>query len=259
MKSVKKVASRFGDKFKQISGKFNFEFIFRNVIANAVIVAVILVAFMCSGFSSGQRTVQVSNSEYKGTIFAGDKQSKKVSLMVNVYWGNEYLIKMLEIFKEHNVKTTFFIGGSWAEKNIELLKRIYADGHEIASHGYSHMDQGKFGYQENFEEINKCHLIIKDILKLEMNLFAPPSGSYNSSTIKVAETLGYKTIMWTRDTIDWRDQDENLIYSRAVTGVSGGDLILMHPTKCTSNALAKIIESINSNGFEVAKVSEVIC
>ena len=72
----------------------------------------------------------------------------------------------------------------------------------------------------------------------------------------MASELGYKTIMWTRDTIDWRDQDVDLIYNRAIDGAKGGDLILMHPTECTRDALGRIIDTLQSQGFELVTVSD---
>ena len=72
----------------------------------------------------------------------------------------------------------------------------------------------------------------------------------------VATELGYKTIMWTRDTIDWRDKDQELIYNRAIKDAKGGDLILMHPTACTLEALEKIIINLQEQGFELTTVSE---
>ena len=236
----------------------NIEFMFRHIISNAVIAIIVLAVVMASLFEKNRGVIQTSNSEYNGTIYAGDRSTNKVSLMINVYWGTEFLVEMLEIFKQNNIKTTFFIGGTWAEENRELLKQMQSDGHEIASHGYSHKEQGKYGYKENFEEINKCHLIVKDILGIDMNLFAPPGGSYNAHTIKVATSLGYKTIMWTRDTIDWRDKNEDLIFSRATANMQGGDLILMHPTSHTVKALSKIINFTKSNNFQITTVSDVI-
>jgi peptidoglycan/xylan/chitin deacetylase (PgdA/CDA1 family) len=105
-------------------------------------------------------------------------------------------------------------------------------------------------------EIQTCHEIVKEVLGIEMELFAPPGGSYNSNTIKAAEFLNYKTIMWTRDTIDWRDHDAALIYNRAVTNMMGGDLILMHPTENTADALSDIIDYAKSHNFELVTVSE---
>ncbi|MBP3389804.1 MAG: polysaccharide deacetylase, partial [Clostridia bacterium] len=102
------------------------------------------------------------------------------------------------------------------------------------------------------------HQIVKSLSGVEMTLFAPPSGAYNDATLSVATSLGYKTIMWTLDTIDWRDQDKNLILSRATKNVKGGDLILMHPTAKTLEALPDIIDTLKAKGLEIAPVSETL-
>lgn len=234
------------------------EFILRHITANLVIATILFAVCFACFYRFDDKTVALSNKEYNGTIYAGDPSSKNVSLMINVYWGDEYLEKMLDTFKEENIKTTFFIGGSWAKSSPELLKRIYNEGHEIASHGYNHKEHGKISFQQNLTEIETCHEIVKHILGVEMELFAPPGGSYSQNTIKAAGMLGYKTIMWTRDTIDWRDKNADLIFNRATTNMAGGDLILMHPTEATSQALTKIISFAKSNGFNLTKVSETL-
>ena len=229
------------------------------IFINSIIFSLIIVVVMsCFLLNINNTTTTATNREYNGTIYAGDKSSKNVSLMINVYWGNEYLEKMIETLKKYGIKTTFFVGGSWALENQSLLKKIKEDGHEIASHGYSHKEHGKLDFNNNLIEIQKCHNVVKEILGIDMELFAPPGGSYNKSTTKAATNLGYKTIMWTRDTIDWRDKDASLILSRAVTGLAGGDLILMHPTACTAEALEKIINQIESQGFKLSTVSETL-
>ena len=231
---------------------------FGEMIVNLLIVLTVVVVSVVAFLPSVKNNVMASNSEYNGTIYAGDKTSKNVSLMINVYWGNEYLENMLEVLKKHNVKTTFFVGGSWAKENVSLLKKIYDDGHEIASHGTNHKEHGKISYQQNLTEIQTCHEIVKHILKIDMELFAPPGGSYGKNTTKAAEFFGYKTIMWTRDTIDWRDKNEDLIYQRAVTNLCGGDLVLMHPTLCTAAVFEKIVMQIKKQGFNVVPVSQTL-
>ena len=227
-----------------------------SVISNAIIC--ILIALIFIPCFNENKSIQTANSEYHGTIYAGDKKSNKVSLMVNVYWGTESLVKMLDIFDKYDIKTTFFIGGTWAKDNSGLLKKMYESGHEIASHGNKHKEHGKLDYSANLAEIQSCHEIVKDILNIDMELFAPPGGSYNASTIQAANYLNYKTIMWTRDTIDWRDHNTNLIYNRAVTNMSGGDLILMHPTENTAEALEKIICYAKKHNLSLVPVSETL-
>lgn len=231
-----------------------------SVISNLTLGLLVALIFVACFFVKPKTNsiIQTANSEYNGTIYAGDKNSNNVSLMINVYWGNESLIKMLEILDKYEVKATFFVGGTWAQENQNLLKQIYSKGHEIGSHGYKHKEHGKLSYTENLTEIQTCHEIVKEILGIDMELFAPPGGSYNANTVKSAWFLNYKTIMWTRDTIDWRDHNSSLIYNRAVTNMQGGDLILMHPTPNTAEALTNIICYAKNHKFNLAPVSQTL-
>ena len=212
-----------------------------------------LSTFAVYGISSIRTTTQIN-----GAYYSGDEKSGKVCLMINVYWGTEYLEEMLETLKTENVKATFFVGGTWAVKESEMLEKIYQEGHEIANHGYSHKDADKLSQSQCIKEISDTHNIVKKILGVDMNLYAPPSGAYNKKTVEIAQELGYKTIMWTagKDTIDWRDKNSDLIYSRATKNIRSGDFILMHPTQATKNALERIIKKVRECGLDFCKVSE---
>ena len=191
-------------------------------------------------------------------IYAGDTTKNNISFMINVYQGEEYVRNILDILDIYNVKTTFFIGGSWAVKNIDLIKEIYTRGHELGNHGFYHKDQDKLDYNNNFQEIKLCHEVVENNIGIEMSLFAPPSGAYSVKTVDAATNLNYKTIMWTHDTIDWRDQDADLIYKRATKDLSNGDLILMHPTKKTVEAMPNIISTAINSGFNPTIVTNCL-
>lgn len=223
-------------------------------IANIVIVAM-FIALIAISFSNSQTLYTQADSR---VIYAGNEQSNNVCFMINVYQGNEYVEDLLDILDLYNVKTTFFLGGSWAVKNVDLVKEIYARGHELGNHGFYHKDQDTLDYDSNVQEINMCHKVISENVGVEMTLFAPPSGAYNLSTVDAAVSLNYKTIMWTHDTIDWRDQDAGLIYKRATKDLSNGDLILMHPTKSTVEAMTNILSYAINNGFNPTTVSNCI-
>ena len=179
-----------------------------------------------------------------------------VSLMINVYWGTETVYGMLDVLDEYEAKATFFIGGSWADDNVECLKEIASRGHEIGSHGYFHRDHAGMNYEENAEEIGNSIRFLNLALDREVKLFAPPSGAYNDHTVNAAEGFGLKTILWSRDTVDWRDKDEEICFSRATKDVSGGELILMHPMEHTLAALPRILASYREQGLKVITVGE---
>ncbi len=235
---------------KKISEKF-----FRNYIVNGFIFLMFIGLFSLSFLG---QTSQVFSSNSYSPYYNGNTNSNYVSLMFNVYMGTEYLDGILEILEKTNSKATFFVGGSWAVKNSEMLKKIYDYGHEIGNHGYWHKDHKQLSIEKNMSEISLTHKVIKELLGYDMTLFSPPSGSFGNNTLKVAGQLGYKTIMWTKDTIDWRDKDENLIYNRAIKNPKGGDLILMHPTECTLNALENIISFYTQSGYKLTTVSQNI-
>lgn len=224
------------------------------IIANIVIV--LMLATLTTLAINNAQTLNVQADTR--VIYAGDETKNNVCFMINVYQNEDCVRNMLDILDLYNVKTTFFIGGSWAVKNLDLVKEIYTRGHELGNHGFYHKDQNTLDFNGNVQEIKMCHEVVSKNLGIEMSLFAPPSGAYNITTVDAATSLGYKTIMWTHDTIDWRDQDADLIYNRATKNLSNGDLILMHPTKKSVEAITNIISTAINNGFNPTTVSNCL-
>ena len=232
-----------------------FKFLLNHkTITNLVIV--LMLATMVVVSATNIKTV--STKADSRVVYSGNTENNNICFMINVYDGDEYLANILDVLDVYSVKTTFFVGGSWAVKNIELVKEIYSRGHELANHGFYHKDQDDLDFEENIQEIKMCHEVVRKNVGVEMNLFAPPSGAYNVNTVDAAESLNYKTIMWTHDTIDWRDQNADLIYKRATNNLSNGDLILMHPTKKTVEALTNIVSTAINNGFNPTTVSNCL-
>lgn len=220
-------------------------------------VIVLMLSGLCVlAFNNEIRSVFVSQTD--DVFYRGNTSQNNVSLMINVYWGNEYLPAMLQTLQEYNIKTTFFVGGMWVAKYPEELINIYEQGHEIANHGFFHKDQSIMTFAENQQEIINTHKLVKEYLGIEMNLFAPPSGAFNDNTIQAAQALDYQVIMWSRDTIDWRDHNADLIYTRATQNLSNGELVLMHPTLETATALPRILEYCKEHNLNVVPVSSNI-
>ncbi|MCQ2555713.1 MAG: polysaccharide deacetylase family protein [Clostridia bacterium] len=224
------------------------------ILANVVIFSMFAMLIGIS-ISNVQAVSALADSR---VVYAGDESKNNVCFMVNVYQGKEYVLNMLDILDAYNVKTTFFVGGCWAVKNLDVVKEIYARGHELGNHGFYHKDQDSLDFNQNVQEIETCHKVLSENLGVEMNLFAPPSGAYNLATVDAATSLGYSTIMWTHDTIDWRDQDADLIFKRATRNLANGNLVLMHPTKASVDAFANILSHAINNGFNPTTVSNCL-
>lgn len=243
--------------FSKLKSKLSTKGFVVHGIINFCLMAVILVTIVACGLFANAEAVSAFKS-YRGVIYAGNEKTNKVALMINVYWGTEYLEDILKILDQYDVKCTFFLGKTWVDEHKELTLKLYESGHELANHGSYHKEHAKLGYDANAKEIKGLEDSVFAVTGVKTNLFAPPGGSYNNDTVKAATDLGYKTILWTKDTIDWKDKDANLIYQRATNGVSSGDLILMHPTGATRDALKNIIETIKSKKLTLDTVSNTI-
>ncbi|MBO7156671.1 MAG: polysaccharide deacetylase family protein [Clostridia bacterium] len=226
---------------------------FVGIIVNVVIVSV-LVTIALVGIGGGE-VVAVSGNT---AIYRGNDRNPNVSLMFNVYWGTEYVEDILKTLDAFDVKTTFFVGGSWVAKNTEVFKSIVDSGHEIGSHGYSHKDGEGLSYSQNVDEIMLTEKLLIELTGKKPTLFAPPSGSIGSNLFRACQDNNYAVIMWSRDTIDWRDKDCNTVIKRATSDIQNGELILMHPTAHTLKALPKVIGELKAKGFKITMVSEVI-
>lgn len=205
-----------------------------------------------------ERAVTISVSGGYSAIYNGDRNSKTVAFAVNVYENADIVLKMAKTLKGAGFTATFFVGGCWADDNIETVKTLIEAGYEIGNHGYFHKDHKKLNYDGNLREISDCGNLIKTAVGYDMKLFAPPSGSFGKDTLGAAENLGYKTVMWSKDTIDWRDGDKATIIRRATKNLTAGDIILMHPESVTLSALPEIINGVKAAGLSAVTVSECI-
>ncbi|HHU43190.1 MAG: polysaccharide deacetylase family protein [Bacillota bacterium] len=230
--------------------KLHKDSLFVHILSNIIIVAVILSFYIATLNSSSAITANAP-------IYRGDTSQKKISLMINVYWGEEYIPDMLEVLERYDAACTFFIGGVWASKNIAVVQEI-SKNHELGNHGYLHKDHKNLSLKQNRDEIVMCEKLIQEATGIKTKLFAPPSGSIGDNMLKVCEELDYKVIMWSKDTIDWRDSDYKLVYRRATNDLKNGDLILMHPSAHTLKALPMILDYYRQNGYKAVKVSELL-
>ncbi len=223
------------------------------VITNLVLVLILATVYTLAFLP--ERITPIYGGSSISAIYNGNRAKPNVSLMFNVYENTEIVNGIMDVLKAKGVKATFFIGGCWADDNSETLKRIASEGHELGNHGYFHKDHKTLNYEKNREEIYLSGVVVEALCGVKPMLFAPPSGSYSDATLDAVSDLGLKTIMWSKDTIDWRDSDVNLIVKRACSATNG-DLILMHPKEHTLKALPEIIDYYNSVGLNIVTVGE---
>ena len=191
-------------------------------------------------------------------IYRGNPAKPMVSLMINVAWGNEYIGPMLDILDAEKVKVTFFLDGSWLSHNKELAAELLRRGHEVENHAYTHPNMSTLSRARATAEIEKTQKLLKESLGVTNKWFAPPSGDFNQQTVEIAASLGLKTVLWTVDTVDWRNPSPESVIAKITSKAEPGTLVLMHPTASSSKALRGMIHGIKAKGLQLGTVSQTL-
>ncbi|WP_165767889.1 polysaccharide deacetylase family protein [Virgibacillus indicus] len=206
-----------------------------------------------------QESPEISLNELPASpIFRGHPEKEMVAFLINVSWGTEYIPEILNILKENKVKATFFIEGKWAKVNAELVKMIDEQGHVIGNHAYNHPDMGRLSNQKIVEQISQTNEIIEAIVGDTPKWFAPPGGSFNDQVVQAAHHLKMETILWTVDTIDWKNPSVSVMINRVNSKVHPGATILMHPTPSIVNGLNELIKQIKDKGYKISTIENLL-
>jgi len=231
-----------------------------NLTALAVIVAALFFIFV-NALLNQNSIAQVSGT-YRDDIpiYSVETDEKKCAVTFDCAWGADDIPNILDILDRYHAKATFFIVGTWAEKYSGMVKLMAERGHEIANHGYSHLHMASIPEDKIAEEISRCTELLEKLSGQKVRLFRPPYGEYNSKVVKVARQLGYDTIQWDVDSLDWKKEitRENII-NRVVKKTGKGSIILFHnDTLYTQEVLPDILESLAESGFDFVTVSDLL-
>lgn len=126
---------------------------------------------------------------------------------------------------------------------------IDEQGHIIGNHAYNHPDMATLSNQKIVEQITQTNEILTAITDKTPKWFAPPSGSFNDQVVQSAFNLKMETILWTVDTIDWKNPSVNVMINRVNSKIHPGATILMHPTSVIANGLDDLIKVIKEKSI----------
>ena len=224
------------------------------------LILIIVLIFISIGIN---KTTQVSgNTHEEEPIYCVDTNEKVVSLTFDVNWTEKDSLEViLNILNKYNVKGTFFIMGGWvnySEDNANKLKLIKEGGHEIGNHSYMHPSFTKIGEDKMKEEIDKTNDIIQKYTGEKPKLFRFPGGDYNKDAFLKVRNLGYMTIQWDVDSVDWRETSAEAEYNRVMKKVKPGSILLFHNAKYTPENIDRIIKELKGKGYEFKTVGEMI-
>ncbi len=183
----------------------------------------------------------------------------------------DYTPRILDILKQEHVPAAFFVVGSMAEKNIQILRREYEDGYEIGNHTFFHPDISTISLQRVNLELNATRKLIESVTGRSTIMFRPPFNADAepqtlAEVIPVAESRrqSYITIGESIDPWDWQPGvTADSILARVIRQKDAGSMLLLHDAGGdtrdeTVKALPGIIHFFKSHGYKFTTIADVL-
>jgi peptidoglycan/xylan/chitin deacetylase (PgdA/CDA1 family) len=164
--------------------------------------------------------------------------------------------KLLKVLDDNNVKATFFVLGENAVLYPDLFAKIKEKGHEIASHSFTHRHLNKLKETDCREEFSKAEEVLGKV-----DYFRPPGGLYNEQVLKEAQARGYKTILWSIDTLDWQKPSCQQVVNKVMANIKEGSIILLHDGQAnlpTPQAINIFVDSLKKQGYTFKTIGELL-
>jgi peptidoglycan/xylan/chitin deacetylase (PgdA/CDA1 family) len=188
----------------------------------------------------------------------GDRSEKWVALTIDDGPHPEYTPRLLKILKQAGVHVTFFVVGMLAEQHPDLIRAEVADGHEVATHTYSHPDLRKLQPDQVKQEMLRGGAAVKRVTGVTPNILRPPYGFYDPYDVRCANALGYTIVLWSLHSGDSQGLKPEKIYER-IRKAQNGDIILMHDGfGYTPRALPTVLQILKNRGFRLVTIEEML-
>lgn len=136
---------------------------------------------------------------------------------------------MLQILRKHQVKAVFFMLGVQAAAHPDLVRAVAADGHQIATHTWSHPNLPKLAPGPVRRQIERGIEAVGAAAGGDPpSLFRAPYGAWSQAALAACQQLGQRPLGWSVDPRDWARPGAGRIAQRVLWGTGTGSIILTH-------------------------------
>ncbi|MDR1465499.1 MAG: polysaccharide deacetylase family protein [Oscillospiraceae bacterium] len=163
---------------------------------------------------------------------------------------------LLDFLKEEQVIVTFFVLGKRVDEYPDIVRRAAAEGHQVGSHTYHHLDLTSLSDAKRKNEIEDTASLLEHVLGYRPTTMRPPYGARND---KVRAAAGTPLILWSVDPEDWKYRNADTVYNNVLKYTADGDIILLHDIHPTSiQAAKKIIPKLKADGYTFVTVDQLL-
>lgn len=174
-----------------------------------------------------------------------------------------YTPQVLELFREVGGKATFFMIGSQIDANPTLAEQVYAEGHELGNHTYTHPFLTRLTHDEARAELVRADERIRRITGKPVQVFRPPFFDANDEIYALADELGYHCIGANNLAAkDWEMPGTDHIVEHSRSSAAGGSIFIFHDgfgdRSQSVEAVRILLSELSEAGYRFVTVSEIL-
>lgn len=168
--------------------------------------------------------------------------------------------RLLDMLSSRGIKATFFCVGTNVARYPNIVRRIVADGHEMANHTWNHPKMSSLGDSAIRSELDRATAGIVNITGNAPRMYRPPYGAITARQKQlIMSEYGYPTILWSVDPQDWQRPGPAVVTSRILAQTKPGAIILVHDIHPPSvDAMPATLDGLLSRGYRFVTVSQLI-
>ena len=176
--------------------------------------------------------------------------------------------QLLDLLRDRGARGTFFVLVDRAARHPDLLRRMVAEGHEIALHADRHERLTEVRVLELRRRLAAARAHLQHVSNRPVRLFRPPFGAQSLLTYLAARTCGLDVVVWGPHGEDWVEGSPEAVAARGLQALKGGDVLLLHdgvvtppgeatPTFDRVRAFALILDGMAERGLRPTTVGEL--
>jgi len=198
-------------------------------------------------------------------VTRGQRGKKEIALTFDAGAEAECFDDLITALANAHATGTFFVTGKFVHQHADCAAEITKYGHEVGNHTWSHLDLTQQSDEVVRDEIMRAERAIVQASgqSLRPRLRAP-YGARDARVLKIAASLGYRSIYWTLDSQDGVEPVKtpqflsDRITSKSDAELDGAILLLHVGVRSTADALPAIISNLQARGFQLVTVSKLL-
>jgi peptidoglycan/xylan/chitin deacetylase (PgdA/CDA1 family) len=163
-----------------------------------------------------------------GAIFRADPSGDRIYLTYDDGPDPEVTPALLDILEQFEARVTFFVLTSKEDWWGDLLREIAGRGHQIALHGAEHRSGYRRPNSKLEGELRDSLGQIQEAGVEAARAYRPPFGHIRPDTVRFLKSRGFQTVLWSKIPGDFRRQDADRLFARAVHRLRPGDIMVLH-------------------------------